>query len=62
MTATTPMVLIVSLIVVWGGLAASARSLRRHPADDDVDDPGYVIGPLVSHALQARPRFTSGDP
>ena len=51
MTATAPMVLIVSLTVVWGGLAASARSLRRNPADDDVDDPGYVIGPLVFHAL-----------
>ena len=51
MTPTTPMVLIVSLIVVWGGLAASERSLRRHPEDDDVDDQGYVIGPLVFHAL-----------
>lgn len=51
MTATAPMVLIVSLTVVWGELVASARSLRRHPEDDDADDPGDVIGPLVLHDL-----------
>ena len=61
MTATALMVLIVSLTVVWGGLVASARSLRRHP-EDDVDDPGDVIDPFVLHDLWAPPRLTSGDP
>ena len=51
MTAAALLVLILSLTVVWGGLVASALYLRRHPEDDDADDPGDVIGPFVFHDL-----------
>ncbi|RYV51880.1 methionine/alanine import family NSS transporter small subunit [Pengzhenrongella frigida] len=50
MTATALVVLIVSLAVVWGGLAASTVYLRRHPEEDDGAS-ATPTAPIVMHDL-----------
>lgn len=55
MTATAIAVLVGSLTVVWGGLAASTLYLRRHPeeaeqAEQAESDP-RTDEPIVTHDL-----------
>lgn len=37
MTGIAIFMLIVAIITVWGGLAASIWNLKRHPEDEDED-------------------------
>ena len=38
MTTIAVLFLVISIVVVWGGLLASILHLRAHPTDDDAAD------------------------
>lgn len=40
MSTTAVIMMIVAIVLVWGGLLVSAVHLRRHPESTDVDEPG----------------------
>ncbi|WP_298458717.1 methionine/alanine import family NSS transporter small subunit [uncultured Cellulomonas sp.] len=42
MTPVALLFLVISIVVVWGGLVASILHLRAHPADDGAD-PGVDV-------------------
>ena len=44
MTGIAILFLVISIVVVWGGLAASILHLRSHPTDDGTDDDVGVLG------------------
>lgn len=53
MTATAIVVLVASLVLVWGGLVLSILNLRRAPQDlDDEPEPGEGPTPSDSSTPQ----------
>jgi Putative methionine and alanine importer, small subunit len=44
MTGIAILFLVISIVVVWGGLVASVLYLRAHPTDDGADDDVGVLG------------------
>ena len=44
MTGVAILFLLISVVVVWGGLVASILYLRAHPPDDGPDDDVGVLG------------------
>ncbi len=58
MTTTAVLVMVVSLLVVWGGLALSIWRLRRDTRADDGGTPGDGAGPSASS--RAEPEAHSG--
>lgn len=44
MTGVAVLFLMISVVVVWGGLVASILYLRAHPTDDGPDEDTGVLG------------------
>ena len=56
MTGVAVLFLLISIVVVWGGLVASILYLRAHPTDEGPDDDVGVVGQAGGSGDAPRPR------